>query len=90
MAGGWLVIVRLLPFVVVWFGLDVALLASNPDVGGAAGAGVSIGIGLAALSTARKLARYGQRQSVVIVSEVPRLYGIWRGSGTILRARRAT
>jgi hypothetical protein len=84
------VLLRALPFLIVWFGLDMLVLLDNPDVAGAGGGGVSIGIGLSFLLAARSLARYGQRHAVVIVSNAPRLYGVWHRSGNLLRARRVT
>jgi hypothetical protein len=87
--GGRHVLLRALPMLFVWFGLDVGLLLGNPDVAGAAGGGVSLGIGLAWLLNGRALAHYGRRHSVVIVSNAPRLYGVWRRSNTLMRARRA-
>jgi hypothetical protein len=84
------VLLRLLPSLVVWFGLDIGLLLTNPNAGGAAGGGVNIGVGLAWLATGRALVRYGRRHSVVIISDAPHLYGFWSRSDNLLRARRAT
>jgi hypothetical protein len=86
---GWvMVLLRSLPIIVVWFGMDVAELLTNPDVAGLAGGGVSVGLGLAWLASACRLVRYGRRHAVVIISDAPPLYGFWWRSENLLRAPR--
>ena len=81
------VLLRFAPAFAIWCGLDVVVLLLNADVGGAIG-GLSIGIGLAWLNTGRLLVRYGRKQGVVIVSEIPRLYFFWRRPDGLMRAVR--